>query len=195
LRQSADLGYPLAPAKMAGRTRGEEKYRFAKSAVSQRERDGFYWLRRCYERGSGCEEDLEKARECYLVAAQLGNVLSMDDLGNMLADSDPQRWFWWGLLAVRGGLWRSFLFNFSGAVEKFNISSENGAAVFQIGKALSGHVSVEKRTIFGSSYDFNNLIGPASSAILFYKSQLSACRSTRGVTLAFDVAWSKTFVF
>jgi hypothetical protein len=42
LRQSADLGYPLAQAKMAGLTEGEESFRFAKSAASQRERDGFF---------------------------------------------------------------------------------------------------------------------------------------------------------
>ena len=56
-------------------------------------------------------------------------------------------------------------------------------AVVQIGKALNGHVSVEKRTIFGDDDDFDNLIGPANTAISFNKSQLAACR------LAVD-AWS-----
>jgi hypothetical protein len=37
---------------------------------------------------------------------------------------------------------------FSGPVQKFNSGSGNGAEVFQIGKALNGHVTVENRTIF-----------------------------------------------
>jgi TPR repeat protein len=79
LRQSDELGYPLAQAKMAGWTEGEERFRFAKSAASQREREGFYWLGRCYKRGSGCEKDFEMTRECCLIAAQLGHVLSMNN--------------------------------------------------------------------------------------------------------------------
>jgi hypothetical protein len=48
--------------------------------------------------------------------------------------------------------------------------------VFQIGQALNGHVSVEKRTIFGRSDSFDNRVGPANSAISFYKAQLASCR-------------------
>jgi TPR repeat protein len=84
---------------MAVMTIGEEKYRFARSAASQRERQGFYRLGWCYEHGDGCEKDLEKAREYYLIAAQLGHVDSMVGLGRML---DPQKWLWWGRAAVLG---------------------------------------------------------------------------------------------
>jgi hypothetical protein len=52
----------------------------------------------------------------------------------------------------------------------------NGAVVFQIGRALNGQISVEERIIFGHIPGFDNLIGPANSAISFYKSQLAACR-------------------
>jgi hypothetical protein len=179
LRQSADLGYPLAQARMANRTGGEEMLLFANSAVSQRERDGFCWLGWCYEVGDGYEEDLDKAREFRLIAAQLGQVWSMNALGELLDDWDPQRWLWWNRAAVLGCS-DCFLINFAAVVENFDSGS---AVVFLIGRALNGHVNVEKRTIFGKEDDFDNLFGPANSAISFYKSQLSSCR------LAVD-AWS-----
>jgi TPR repeat protein len=164
--------YPLALARMASRTRGEE-FLFAKFAAAQRERSGFYRLGRCYESGNGCEQDFDKARECHLIAAQLGEVASMRNLGDLSNESDPQRWFWWGRAAVLGRPdW--FLSNFSLPVRLFNSGSENGTIVFQIGKVLNGHV--ERRTIFSSINKFVQLIGPANSAISFYKAQLSACR-------------------
>jgi TPR repeat protein len=96
LRQCADMWYPLAQAEMAWRAQGEEKFQFAKSSASQRERDGLPWLGWCYARGNGCERDLEKTRECFQIAAQLGFVSSMRFLGNLLDESDPQRWIWFG---------------------------------------------------------------------------------------------------
>jgi hypothetical protein len=175
LRQSADLGCALAQAKMAVKTSGEEKFQFAKSAASQREREGFYWLGWCYQNARGCVMDLVKARECYLIAAQLGNVDSMSAVGRLLDGSDPQRWLWRGRAAVFGDP-SSFLLNFSAKVHQFKSGSQNGAVVFQIGKALNGHVSVENGTIFGSNRNFDNRTGPANSGISFYKSQLAACR-------------------
>jgi hypothetical protein len=175
LRQSADLGYPLAQAKMAEETSGEEQFRCAKFAASQRDRVGFFWLGICCEHNMGCEKDLDKARECYLVAAQLGLVESMSAFGRLVDESDPLRWLWSGRAAELGqpGL---FLGKFSELIEKFNSGSGNCAVMFQIGKALSGHASAEKGTIFGKSKKFDKLIGPANSAISFYKSQLYACR-------------------
>jgi hypothetical protein len=175
LCQSAELGYPLAQAETGARLDGEEKFLFAKTAASQLEREGFFWLGQCYEYGGCCEKDLDKAREVFLIAAQLGCVFSMRDLGALLERSDPQRWFWWGRAAVFGDTYL-FLFNFSGPVHKFESGSRNGAVVFQIGNALTGRIRVEKRTIFDQTCDFDSFIGPANSAISFYKSQLSACR-------------------
>jgi hypothetical protein len=177
LRRSADLGYPLAQAKMAEKMSRsvEEKFRFSKSAASQRERDGIGWLGRCYEYGIGCEKDLEKARECCLLAAQLDYISSMNVLAELLDDSDPQRWFWWERAAVFGqpGFFLSY---FYGPVQAFNSGSGNVAIVFQIGRTLNVHFSVEKGTIFSQTYNFDNLIRPANTAISFYKSQLAACR-------------------
>jgi hypothetical protein len=41
---------------------------------------------------------------------------------------------------------------------------------------LSGHICLQKRTIFDDDYYFDERIGPANSAVSFYKSQLAACR-------------------
>jgi hypothetical protein len=175
LRQSADLGYPLAQARMASYTRGEERFRMANSAASERDREGIFWLGYCCQIGDGCEKDLDKARECYLVAAQLGLVLSMNALGFLLDESDPQRWFQWCRAAVLGDP-NTFLADFSAQVEKFNSGSGNSSVMFQIGRALNGHVNVEERTIFGNKYVFDNHIVPANSSISIYKAQLAACR-------------------
>jgi TPR repeat protein len=79
--------------------------------------DGLHWLGWCCARGNGCERDLEKARECFQIAAQLGFVSSMRFLGNLLDESYPQRWIWWGRAAVLRDP-SLFLENFSGAVLK-----------------------------------------------------------------------------
>jgi hypothetical protein len=178
LRQSAELGCSVAQAWMVVRTEGEERFRLAKTAASQRERDGFCWLGDCYENGDVCERNLEKARECHVIGSQLGLVVSMIGLAALLDGSDPQRWVWWGRAAVLGlPIW--FLHRFVSEVQKFNSGSGNRSVVFLIEKALNGHVSVEKRTVFGVNYydfSFGQLIGPANLAISFYKSQLSSCR-------------------
>jgi hypothetical protein len=80
LRECAAMGSTLAQAKMAGMTNEEEIFRFAKSAASQRERDGFFCLGRYHWHSDGCEKDLEKAKEFFLVAAQLGAGFGGDEL-------------------------------------------------------------------------------------------------------------------
>jgi hypothetical protein len=41
---------------------------------------------------------------------------------------------------------------------------------------LNGHVNAETRTIFGTGRYFGSCIGPANSAISFYKAQVASCR-------------------
>jgi TPR repeat protein len=123
---------------MTFRTLGDEMLQFAKSAASQRERDGFCSLGYCCERGHGCERDLEKAIEYYLIAARLGCVWSMNSLGRLLDESDIQRWVWWGRTATLG-FPDPFLDHFSVPVQKFNSGSENGVVVFQISSDWSHH--------------------------------------------------------
>jgi hypothetical protein len=70
-RRSTELGYAFAQAKMADETSGEECFRFATIAASQRERDSFYRLGFCFEHGRGCVKNENKARENFRIAAVL----------------------------------------------------------------------------------------------------------------------------
>jgi hypothetical protein len=175
LRRSAELGCALAQAKIAGQMGGEEEFRFASLAASQRERESFHCLGYCFKYGRGCEKNEDKVRENYLIAAELGGVSAMIWFGELLEESDPVRWFWWGQAARRGESY-DFLTNFAQQVQEFEAGSNNEGAVFQIGRCLSGNVDVEKRTFFGIRSNFDNRIGPANTAVSFYNSQLSACR-------------------
>jgi TPR repeat protein len=112
LRRSAELGYAFAQALVAWKTIGDEKFKFAQLAASQGERDSLFWLGRCFRDGNGCEKDLVKAKENYLLGSDLGHVSAMLRLGELLDESDPQRWRWRG----RGYIWR-FLDNFAKQVE------------------------------------------------------------------------------
>jgi TPR repeat protein len=91
LRRSAEFGYAFAQALLARQFLGEERFKFAQLAAAQGERDGFYWLGDCFYDGKGCEKNLDKAKENFLLASELGYVLAMDPLGNLLDESDPQQ--------------------------------------------------------------------------------------------------------
>jgi len=182
LRRSAELGFAFAQAYLAGRTRGEEKFKFAHRAAAQGERDGFYWLARCFCDGEGCEKDLDKAKENFLVASELGDVWAIIELGDLVDESDPQRWRWWGRAAALGD-YRRFLSSFAKQVKLFDSGSGRGAVMFEIGQALHENVNEQARTIFKSEYDFCSLIGPAKQAIAFYEAQIKA-------TIAAMRAWT-----
>jgi TPR repeat protein len=63
------------------------------------------WLGCCFRDGEGCEKDLDKAKEKFFLASELGHVLAMDCLGNLFENSDPERWRWWGRAAALGDSW------------------------------------------------------------------------------------------
>jgi TPR repeat protein len=175
LRRAAELCFPLAQAWMAGSTEGEEKFKFAQLAAAQEERDGCFWLGLCFRDGEGCEMDLDKAKENFLRASELGDVYAMSYLGELLQESDLQRWRWWGRAAALG-LSSSFLPNFAKQVELFNAGGGSAAVIFAIGQALKGHVNEEARTIFSSEYYFDSRFGPAKQAIAFYMAQIKATK-------------------
>jgi TPR repeat protein len=176
LRRSAELGFTFAQALLADRTRGVERFTlFAQLAASQGERDGLFWLGRCFRDGEGCEKDLDKAKENFLRACALGHVLAMILLGNLFDESDPQRWRWWGRAAALGDGW-SFLFLFAKQVKLFYSGSGSAVLMFTIGRALQGHVNEQARTIFNKADDFDSRIDPAKQAIAFYEAQIQATK-------------------
>jgi TPR repeat protein len=175
LRRSAELGYGFAQAWMAGQTRGEEKFKISQVAAGEGERDGFYWLGRCFRDGEGCEKKLDKAKENFLRASEQGDVWAMSNVGTLLDEFDPERWRWWGLAAARGNCWPVFR-DLVEQVDLFNHGHGSAAVVFVIGQALQGHVNEQARRIFNEGYSFVSLIGPAKQAIAFYEAQIQATK-------------------
>jgi TPR repeat protein len=175
LHRSAELGFAFAQAVLAGETKGEETFKLSQLAAAQGERDGFFNLGCCFRNGEGCGKDLDKARENWLRASEVGHVFAMRCLGDLLGKSDPQRWRWWGFAAALGISWR-FLSNFAEEVELFNSGSGSAAVMFTIGRALQGHVDEESRKVFNSSYNFDSLIGPTKQAIAFFETQIKATK-------------------
>jgi TPR repeat protein len=173
LRRPAELDFAFAQALMAGETSEEERFKFAQLSAAQGERDGFYWLGICFDRGEGCVKDLDKAKQNFLSAINLGHCWSLVKLGQMHDESDPQRWRLLGRAAGQGA-WRGFLSSFAKQVESFNSGAGNAAVMLAIGKSLCGHV--EKRTIFNCGRSFESLVGPAKQAIAFYDSQIKATK-------------------
>jgi len=176
LRRSAEMGFAFAQAWMSRYTHGLERFTFASRAAAQGERDGFFCLGIYYQNAFGCEEDLEKAKENYLLAAKMDYVSAMDWYGELLEETDPQRWHWRGLAAARGDVWK-FLRCFPSLVDRFASDPSLAPVVFVIGRALRGHSDTEKREIFGVTYHFiDELIGPANRAIGFFTAQCAAAR-------------------
>jgi hypothetical protein len=176
LRRSAELGFAFAQALMAGQMEGEEQFKFAQLAAAQGERDGSHALGWCFRIGEGCEKDLEKAKENFLLASELGHVLAIRFFGDLFDEFDPQRWRWWGRAAALGDEWGVFLLNFAKQVALFDAGSGSAAVMFAIGQALQGHVNEEARTIFNDGFKFDSLIGPAKQAIAFYEAQIQATK-------------------
>lgn len=97
----------------------------------------------------------------------------MSHLGCLLDESNPERWRWWGLSAARGYR-NNFLTNFAPLVTSSDPSL--APVVFAIGRALKGHVDMEKRQIFGFGLDFDSRKELANRAIDFYMLQCTAAR-------------------
>jgi len=99
----------------------------------------------------------------------------MNGYGELLDESDPQRWHWWGLAVARGNPWK-FLYNFASLVNRFESDPSLASVVFMIGRVLRGHIDAEQRAIFDVSYDYDNWISPANRAIDFFTAQCAAAR-------------------
>jgi hypothetical protein len=175
LRRSAELGFSCAQAWMAGQTRGEEKFKFSQMAAGQGERNGYYWLVRCFRDGEGYQKGLNRAKDNFLRASEQGDVWAMSNVGALLDEFDPERWRSWGLAAARGNCWPVFR-DVVEQVDLFNHGHGSAAVMFAIGQALQGHVNEPAMKIFNESYEFDSLIRPAKQAVAFYEAQVKATK-------------------
>jgi TPR repeat protein len=103
IRRAAELGDAFAQAEMARQTVGEDCFRLAEKSAAQGERDGFFSLGACLRDGTACEQDPERAKENFLVAAELGDVQAMVHFGCFFDKDDSQRFVWFGRAARNGG--------------------------------------------------------------------------------------------
>jgi hypothetical protein len=160
VHRAGDAGDAFAQALMA-----------AEKSVAKGERDGFYWLGHCYQHGIGCEEDAERAKENYLVVAELGRLRALIYVGSLLGKDDPQRFVLYGRAAANGaanGESYAFLEEMYKQICSFNSGTGHAKVVFAIGRALKGHVDNEKRTSFGRGYpNFDTYIGPQIKLFIF----------------------------
>ncbi len=176
LKRSAELGFAFGQAKFAEALNPRRMFPWNRMSSALRERDGFLWLGYSLFRGFGCEQNRTEGKENFLAAAELGHVTAMTLFGATLARTDPQHWFWCGRAAQKGDS-DAFLTWFCDAVFEFKFGSGSDVCMFQIGRALNGHVDVRTQEFFGKKSErFKSLIGPANEAIAYYKSQLAACK-------------------
>jgi TPR repeat protein len=174
--RAVDLGNAFAQAEISRLSVSEGRFRWAEKSAAQGERDGFYHFGYCYRDGFGCVTDVEKAKENFLVAADLlGHVYAMVCLCELLDTDDLQRLVWLGRAAANGKF-SCFLTEMSDQMGNFGSGTGHSKVVFAIGRALKGHIGNEKRRIFGSDYNFDTCIGPANQALHFYKFQLQSYR-------------------
>ena len=114
LGRASEMGYAFACSThfervvLSNRTLA---FRLAQLSAAQHERDGFYWLGRCFRKGLFCDRDLSSAKENCLIAAELGHIQAADAYGRLLGEADSACWLWFGRVALRG-LPHSFFFLF-----------------------------------------------------------------------------------
>jgi hypothetical protein len=161
---------------MALKTEDEECFLWAEQSAAQGERDGFYNLGQCFRDGIGCEKDVQRAKENFLEASEVGDVNAMGSLAGLLDKDDPQRVFWFARAAASNGEYVYFLNEVSDQVRNFGSGTGHAKVVFASGRALKGHIENERRTIFREGFNFDTYIDPANQALHFYEFQLRSNR-------------------
>jgi hypothetical protein len=175
IRRAADMGDAFAQSIVGWHTAGEEGFEWTRKSAAQGERDGFYWLGRCYEDETACKGDVVKARENYRMASQLGDCEGMKRYAYFFADSDPQKFVFWLGKAAANGTSYSFCAVMRERVRRFDAGVGFANVVFAIGRALKGHIDRENGLIFGDPENFR-CINEAERAFLFYEFQLQSYR-------------------
>jgi hypothetical protein len=170
LRRSAELGFAFAQARTAVVSEGEDFFVWAEKSAAQGEREGFFSLGHAWKKGKGRPKNLEKAKECFFIAAELGCVFSANNLGLLMSATDPRRFLWLGR-AAEGGWTSDF---FAEMQKQFNLARRRPKVIFSIGRALKGQLNEEKRKVFGCGDA--TLFGNATRAFDFYYFQLFSYR-------------------
>ncbi len=175
LRRAADLGDAYAQSIAGIRSGpGEGRLRWAQKSVAQGERNGFYLLGICYQFGDGCEEDMEKAKHNYQIAAELGNVLAMICFASSF--DSTQRYVWFGKAAVCG-YHSHFLYEMCLEINKFNSGFRRVNIIFAIGRVIKGHIDNKNQSLFGKTFIvFSDTMNAANQALQIYDFQLQSYR-------------------
>ena len=178
LRRSAEMGFGFACVLMCD-TRlckdDDEFFAFAQVAAAQHAFAGHYTLAECFRFGKGCEKDLLAAKKNYTVAAEFGCFKSARSYAELLDESDPAHWYWWGKGLPACFSADSFFSSFSRQVALFfSGSGSSSAVVFEIGHALTGKIDTEQSKIL--AFQVVDLIGPANQAVSFYDFQIESTR-------------------
>jgi hypothetical protein len=145
---------------------------WAEKSCAQGERDGFFYLGRCFDD----EGDVEKAKQNYLVCANFGDCVAMICYGKLLHIDDPNRCKWLGKALVCGHrTTATFLSDLVKHMKCFDRGEGNNRVVFAFGRVLKGHVDVSDDQIFEvESFAFHVRLSLA--AIDFYEFQLEYYR-------------------
>jgi hypothetical protein len=134
---------------------------WAERGLVHADRSGLHQLGEMYSLGIECERNLEKAKECFRRAAEMGDTNSAGTLGHYLADDDPEKFFWMATSKELGGfVSEEDVGQFLRQIEKsWNAWLESrghwSKVVFQIGASLK-HVDFDERTLFGSQVDWRS---------------------------------------
>jgi TPR repeat protein len=186
LRRAAELGFAFAQAKLSWRTEGNERFKFAHLAAAQGERDGFVWLGICFRNGEGCEKNLERERQNFVLSAERGNLYACEEAGRLFDVSDPERWRFWGAASSAESSFCGFLDGFKPEVERFLMGLGNSRAMFVIGRVLKVHLNGGR--IFGKSVDPDH-IRRAKQAVAFYEAEIEACQHAVHAWTQVGMAW------
>ncbi len=177
LRRAAEMGNAFAcstSVQFLQLEKKEEAFYSAQCAAAQHERDGFFWLGKCFGEGIGCDQDFHLAKQHLLVAAELGHTSAAENYAMSFDGSDTLRWVWLTRAASRG-LTYFFARLFSIPVQQYFSGSGSASSVFLIGYALKGKIDSRKGKILGVQCDLS-FIDSANRAVSFYESQFKAAR-------------------
>ncbi len=173
LHKSAQLNFAYAYARQSLLFTGK-KGTFA-AMKAQNDRDCFFALGEGYKYGEGCEKSFPKAREAFLMGAELGSLHCVEQYCLLHFLSNPTCWIWRTRIAKRG--WPlPFLDAMIDPVDVFFSGKGKANVVFLIGRGLKGNIDTEKKKIFGLADDFDFRIETANQAVSFYDSQIKSAR-------------------